>query len=377
MATIFSNFKGGVVSDNPLTSGATTVNSTALGDLDTVASPDAMWMVLDPEGANGDPEIVRVTTHTAAATSATITRAQQGTTARSHPQNTAWVIAATKFDLEQLPFRLVTAKGDLIVGTDANSVDNLAVGSNALPLVAKSSATEGMAWEALAAGGLASNAVTTAKILDANVTTAKIADDAVTTDKINAAAVTATELASDAVTTAKILAANVTTAKIADANVTTGKLADEAVTTAKIDSAARRGEVAYKEKEDGNQTNITTSTVITDVNPSFTADSTVKYKVTVEVPHIDLVPGVDETVAFALWGATNGGADDAYRTFHQEVSTGGLTGAHFERRFDAGDLVGATDFYIRIAPVGGNRIDVLADQTYNRPSILVEAIGEA
>ena len=99
MAKLFENLQGGVVSDNPLSSGATTVNSTAFASL-PVVSGDTMWITLDPEGANGAPEIVQVTAHTAAATSVTVVRAQQDTSARAHPQNTVWVHALTEADID-------------------------------------------------------------------------------------------------------------------------------------------------------------------------------------------------------------------------------------------------------------------------------------
>lgn len=79
----------GIISDNPLTSIATTMNSSGLIMLPTVAAAHSI-IVLDPKRMFGEPEIVLVTAHTIFATSATITRGQFGTTARSHPVNTSW-----------------------------------------------------------------------------------------------------------------------------------------------------------------------------------------------------------------------------------------------------------------------------------------------
>jgi hypothetical protein len=116
---------------------------------------------LDPEGVNGAPEIVKVTAHTAAATSVTVTRAQQGTTARAHPVSSVWVHALTETDIGEF----------LKVVTTANITDlNVTTGK--------------IADLAVTAGKLAADAVTTAKILDLNVTTGKLAADAVTTAKI-------------------------------------------------------------------------------------------------------------------------------------------------------------------------------------------------
>jgi hypothetical protein len=80
----------GTTTDNPLTAGATTMNSAGLANLAVVSSAEAI-IILDPNRINGAPEHVVVTAHTGSATSATIVRGQFGTTARSHPQGTEWV----------------------------------------------------------------------------------------------------------------------------------------------------------------------------------------------------------------------------------------------------------------------------------------------
>lgn len=80
----------GTITDNPLTSGATTMNSAGLANLAAVSSTEAI-IILDPNRVAGAPEIVVVTAHTGSATSATIQRGQFGTTARQHASGTAWV----------------------------------------------------------------------------------------------------------------------------------------------------------------------------------------------------------------------------------------------------------------------------------------------
>lgn len=90
MARIRTNNVFGTVSDNPLTSGATTLNSAGLANLAVVSGGDEAIIVLDPNRIGGAPEIVVVTAHTGSATSATITRAQFGTSARGHAQGTEW-----------------------------------------------------------------------------------------------------------------------------------------------------------------------------------------------------------------------------------------------------------------------------------------------
>jgi hypothetical protein len=89
------------VTDNPLLVGATTINSAGLANLAAVASNHAI-LVLDPLRAAGAPEMVIVTAHIAAATSATITRGAYGTTARQHASGTLWVHAPTKEDVIQI-----------------------------------------------------------------------------------------------------------------------------------------------------------------------------------------------------------------------------------------------------------------------------------
>lgn len=100
MATLYRNFLSGTISDNPLSSGATTITSGDFASLPVIAAPDTMWLVLDPEAASGAPEAVLVTAHTSGATTITATRAQQGSSARSHPQTTKWTCPVTQVDLE-------------------------------------------------------------------------------------------------------------------------------------------------------------------------------------------------------------------------------------------------------------------------------------
>ena len=93
------NFLGGLIEDNPLSSGATTLTSTALAAMSAVGSTQHMPITLDPDGVGGDPEIVWITAHTAGATTATISRAQEGTTARAHNRDTPWVHGPTALDV--------------------------------------------------------------------------------------------------------------------------------------------------------------------------------------------------------------------------------------------------------------------------------------
>lgn len=104
MARLRRNFTSGTITDNPLTSGATTINSANFANLPVVASPNTMSLILDPLGAAGVPEVVLITAHTAGATSVTVSRGQEtaygGGAARQHAQTTMWIHAVTT--LEQM-----------------------------------------------------------------------------------------------------------------------------------------------------------------------------------------------------------------------------------------------------------------------------------
>lgn len=100
MSTLYANFLAGQISDDPLSDSATTINSAGFASLPVVVSPDIMWITLDPNGDDGAPEIVKVTAHSESATSVTVQRAQQGTTARSHVDETVWNHSWTKSDAE-------------------------------------------------------------------------------------------------------------------------------------------------------------------------------------------------------------------------------------------------------------------------------------
>jgi len=100
----------GTITNNPLAIGGTSLSSAELASLPEVVSPDIMAIVLDPAGTAGDPEIVHVTAHTSSATTATISRAEEGTTARQHASGVAWLHGPTTHDFGH-------SKGDDIAST--------------------------------------------------------------------------------------------------------------------------------------------------------------------------------------------------------------------------------------------------------------------
>lgn len=89
---------GGLVEDNPLTSGATTYNSAGLAAMPAVGSTEHAAIVFDPDGVFGEPEIAWITAHTLASTSATIVRAREGSAARQHDRDVVWSHGPTPWD---------------------------------------------------------------------------------------------------------------------------------------------------------------------------------------------------------------------------------------------------------------------------------------
>ena len=118
------NNESGTITDNPLAIGATTINSAAFATLPTVDGSNHLILILDPQEVGGSAEIVRVTAHTAAATSVTVTRGQEGSVARSHVFNTTWMHGPVTSDyIEVLTSSTrpsVPYEGELIYETDTN-----------------------------------------------------------------------------------------------------------------------------------------------------------------------------------------------------------------------------------------------------------------
>jgi hypothetical protein len=201
MPTVYANHLSGTITDNPLSSGATTVNAAGFAALPVIAAPDTMWLVLDPLGWSGAPEIVQITAHTAAATSVTVARAQQSTTARSHATGSAWAVAVTKSDLDGLPAKILTTRGDILV-QGASGVTRLpGSGTAGLPLVWNGTDP---VYQALSGSAIANDSITTAKINSAAVTASKIANGAVGQSQIANGAVGTSQLADGSVTAGKL-----------------------------------------------------------------------------------------------------------------------------------------------------------------------------
>lgn len=125
-------FLSGTITDNPLTNVATTLNSAALASLPAIASPDIAVLVLDPTGSAGAPEVVYVTAHTGSATSATISRAQEGSAARQHASGIAWVHGPTLYDFKG--WRLEGENTTEQTTTSTSAVDLVTISSLLIPV---------------------------------------------------------------------------------------------------------------------------------------------------------------------------------------------------------------------------------------------------
>ena len=176
MARKYQNFMSGTLSVG-ISATDTTISSTGLAALTAVANPDVLYLVLDPAGINGAPEILFVIAHSGGVASATVTRGQEGTTARSHNAGVSWVAGVTAFDMGR--FDIIEAPGWVV---STRLVDG-----------AVTSAKLGNG--SVIAGKIAGGAITPSNLFAASVVdTAALADGAVVTSKLADGAVTAVKL---------------------------------------------------------------------------------------------------------------------------------------------------------------------------------------
>lgn len=133
----------------------------------------------------------------------------------------------------------VVAKGDLLIGSNAEELTIVSVGADGDNLVADSSQPGGVSWSPLPPiSSITAGAVGTTELADNSVTLAKLADDSVTAAKIIDGSVGTAELATSAVTTAKIADRAITSVKIGQRAVDTYNIATGAVTSAQIAAGA-------------------------------------------------------------------------------------------------------------------------------------------
>jgi len=113
---------------------------------------DQFTVAIDPDTTN--EEIVFITA--ASSDTFTIVRNRAGTSGVTHSAGATVKHVLTSDDLiyfnATLPATLITAKGDLVVGSASAAADNLAVGTDGYVLTADSSQTLGVKWAASAGG---------------------------------------------------------------------------------------------------------------------------------------------------------------------------------------------------------------------------------
>lgn len=98
MGRLHADFQSGFLTDS-ITNVATTITSTQFAGLPFVEAPNVLMLVLDPVGALGNPEIVKVTAHVDGATTLTAERGQEDTVARAHAAATVWRHGALASDI--------------------------------------------------------------------------------------------------------------------------------------------------------------------------------------------------------------------------------------------------------------------------------------
>lgn len=134
MARLYENFITGVT-DSILNVGATTLSSPILAALPVVGGGDIAVLVLDPEDVGNGPEVVHVTTHTASATTATIVRAQEGTSDVQHVVGTKVIAPLTAAAIEEIVAAITTNAGNITTNSDNFSAHDQVGGTGVHPLV--------------------------------------------------------------------------------------------------------------------------------------------------------------------------------------------------------------------------------------------------
>ena len=120
MTRLRYNGISGVVDDNPLAAAATAFTSDGLEDLPTIAAPDIVVVIFDPEKQEAQGiEIAYITDHTNGSNTATIDRGEEGTTGKEWPANTRWIHGPTVLDHDAESFPIGTIQ--MYSGTSAPS----------------------------------------------------------------------------------------------------------------------------------------------------------------------------------------------------------------------------------------------------------------
>lgn len=108
---------GGYVEDDPLSSGATTLTSAGLQAVPAIDSTKHLPIILDPDGEDGAPMLAYITAHTAAASTATIVGAQEGTSPREVRKRLPWRHTPTLRDFPRAAILSRKTSGDTTLTT--------------------------------------------------------------------------------------------------------------------------------------------------------------------------------------------------------------------------------------------------------------------
>lgn len=145
------NAQDGALTSQLALAGTTMTDTVKLPGLPVVTAPDVVVVIFNTdEKQTGAPEIAYITAHTAAASTATVLRAREGTAALLWPVGTKWEHGPTASD-----FETSIADGTTIAST--GGVLGVPVGGIDTPQIAN---------DAVGTAELADDAVTTAKVAD-------------------------------------------------------------------------------------------------------------------------------------------------------------------------------------------------------------------
>lgn len=147
-STTLATSLGGLITDTTMTVASGTATALLGGVSLAAGNADQFTVALDPDTSS--EEIVFITA--VSGDNFTIVRGQAGTSITTHGAGSVVQHVMSSDDLIYFntgnPKTIVTAKGDLVVGTSSGNVQRLGVGTNNYILTADSAQTTGIKWAA-------------------------------------------------------------------------------------------------------------------------------------------------------------------------------------------------------------------------------------
>ena len=147
-STTLATSLGGLITDTTMTVASGTATALLGGVSLAAGNADQFTVALDPDTSS--EEIVFITA--VSGDNFTIVRGQAGTSITTHGAGAVVQHVMSSDDLIYFntgnPKTIVTAKGDLVVGTSSGNVSRLGVGTNNYILTADSAQTTGIKWAA-------------------------------------------------------------------------------------------------------------------------------------------------------------------------------------------------------------------------------------